>query len=284
MAHHLDPNAAPPISGSVPSELNANNPSTREGFIDEVSGRQFGASGAAMAFFDVRKYPAAFAFWFERANDQMRLIAIIMGAAGAIGLLARDWRIALIVIAGAFGTVPFVFAYQAIEGDPNRYFLPSFGLIAALAAASSAIAVARSRQDTRSLLVSIVLIGAAYLQWMEHHDSGLASRNDGGGQGTIDAVRRDIPDGSIVVAIWIDATPLEYAEFVDGSLGTRLVVPGWPGEFKDRYAAWSRQKPVYIFADPHAMDNIRANFDPKELRDRLSSDGYHHIVQIVTPG
>ena len=126
-----------------------------------------------------------------------------------------------------------------------------------------------------------MLFGAVALQWMDNSSS-LNGRYDSGGQGTIDTVRRDIPDGAIVVAIWVDATPLEYAEFVDQSLGTRLIVPGWPGEFIDRYAAWEKVKPVYIFADPHAMDNIHANFSPKSISDVVSSDGYHHIVRVLS--
>ncbi len=281
VAHHLDPNAAPPIFGTVPSELDANHASTPAGFIDEVSGRQFGASNAALTLFDVRKYPAAFAYWWQQSYAQIPPFAIILGGIGAIGLLVRDWRLAAVVFAGTFGVVPFVYAFKAVEGDPNRYFLPSFALMAALAAASSRLAIPRTEQGARSIFVSIVLFGAVALQWMDNSSS-LNGRYDSGGQGTIDTVRRDIPDGAIVVAIWVDATPLEYAEFVDQSLGTRLIVPGWPGEFIDRYAAWEKVKPVYIFADPHAMDNIHANFSPKSISDVVSSDGYHHIVRVLS--
>jgi hypothetical protein len=283
VAHHLDPNAAPPILGTVPSELDANHPSTLAGFIDVVSGRQFGASDAALALFDVRKYPAALAYWWQQSYAQIPPFAIVLGAIGALGLLVRDWRLAAVVFAGTFGVLPFVYAFKAVEGDPNRYFLPSFALMAALAAASSRLPIPRTEQGTRSILVSIVLFGAVALQWMDNSGGSFRGRYDPGGQGTIDTVRRDIPDGAIVVAIWIDATPLEYAEFVDRSLGTRLVVPGWPGEFIDRYAAWNRVKPVYIFADSHAMDNIRANFSPKSITDVVSSDGYHHIVRVHSP-
>jgi hypothetical protein len=280
VAHHLDPNAAAPILNSVPSEMDANHPSTLDGFVDEVSGRQFGASNAALALFNLPQYPAAIAYWWQQAYLQLPPLAVVLGAVGALGLLVRDPRSAAVVIAGTFGTLPFVYVYKAVEGDPNRYFLPSFALVAALAAASARIPIPRSTQDVRSILVSILLICTAW--WQRSGSSGaLNARFDTGGQGAIDAVRRDIPDGSVVVAIWVDATPLEYAQFVDHSLGSRIIVPGWPGEFAGRYAAWERVRPVYIFADPHAMDNIHANFKPSSVRDAMSSDNYHHIVRIV---
>ena len=281
VAHHLDPNAVAPVSGSVPSEMDANHPSTVEGFIDEVSGRQFGASNAALALFNLPQYPAAIAYWWQQAYLQLPPLAVILGAVGALGLLVRDPRSAAVVIAGTFGTLPFVYVYKAVEGDPNRYFLPSFALVAALAAASARIAIPRSTQDARSILVSILLICTAWWQWSASNGA-LNARLDTGGQGAIDAVRQDIPDGSVVIAIWVDATPLEYAQFIDHSLGSRIIVPGWPGEFADRYAAWNRVKPVYIFADPHAMDNIHANFKASSVRDSISSDDYHHIVRIVS--
>ncbi len=113
--------------------------------------------------------------------------------------------------------------------------------------------------------------------------NGFAARRDTGGTGTIATVQSEIPDGAIVVAGWVDATPLEYAEFVDHSLGSRTIVIGWPGAFRDQYASWVRSKPVYILADNNTMGNIRATLPASMLDDRPSADGYHRIIRVLGP-
>ncbi len=114
--------------------------------------------GAVMAFFAVQRYPAVAAYWWEHANDQLPMPVILLGFAGAIGLAVRSPRLTGVVLAGTLGALPFVFAYKDVEGDPNRYFLPSFALIAALAATSSGLPIPRSTQSLRSIVVSVLLL------------------------------------------------------------------------------------------------------------------------------
>jgi hypothetical protein len=121
---------------------------------------------------------------------------------------------------------------------------------------------------------------AVALQW-DRSAPALADRLNPGGQPSIDSVRRNIPDRSIVVAGWIDATSLQYAAFVDHSLGSRLIVAGWPGEFRDRYLAWTRLRPVYIYADPHTFANVQTALPRAWLTASAGSDGYHHIFRVI---
>jgi hypothetical protein len=279
-AHGLDPLAGPPFDGAGASEWDANHTRTLAGFFDEVSGRQFGVSDALQSIFNVKQYPAAIAYWWELAQAQLPLPATILAVFGTVGLLMRDRRSVLILAVGTLGVMPFVFAYKNIEGDVNRYFLPSFAVMAVLAALSARVDVPRVDLFGRRFAVCIVLLAALSLQW-NRSAGALANRFDPGGRLAIDEVRRTIPDRSIVVAGWIDATSLEYAAFVDGSLGSRLVVAGWPGEFRDQYLAWTRQQPVYIYADPHTFDNVRAALPRAWLTELPGSDGYHHVIRVI---
>jgi hypothetical protein len=279
-AHGLDPLAGPPFGGAGASEWDANHTRTLAGFLDEVSGRQFGASDALRSIFNVKQYPAAIAYWWQLAQMQLPLLATIVAVFGAIGLLVRDRRSALILAAGTLGVVPFVYAYKNVEGDVSRYLLPSFAVVAVLAAVSARIDVPRVELFGRRFAACIVLMVAVALQW-DRSSGALRDRFDRGGQPSIDSVRRNIPDRSIIVAGWIDATSLEYAAFVDRSLGSRLVVAGWPGEFRGQYLAWTRQRPVYIYADPHTFANVQAALPRAWLNESAGSDGYHHIFRVI---
>jgi hypothetical protein len=145
---------------------------------------------------------------------------------------------------------------------------------------SARIDVPRVELFGRRFAACIVLMVAVALQW-DRSSGALRDRFDRGGQPSIDSVRRNIPDRSIIVAGWIDATSLEYAAFVDRSLGSRLVVAGWPGEFRGQYLAWTRQRPVYIYADPHTFANVQAALPRAWLNESAGSDGYHHIFRVI---
>jgi len=91
--------------------------------------------------------------------------------------------------------------------------------------------------------------------------SALLARFDVGGQPLIDAIRRDVPDGAIIIAPWADATSLAYGAFVERELGSRIVTLGWPNDFAARYPAWMHAKRVFIYANGYALAELRlANF------------------------
>jgi hypothetical protein len=128
-----------------------------------------------------------------------------------------------------------------------------------------------------------LLACAAWAQWSVNAGATLAYRLDSGGQPAIDTVARFVPDGSIVVAGWVDATSLEYGAFVERALGSRVIVPGWPGEYAAEYGAWAQARRVYVFADPNTYANLRGSLPAAWLTDEPGSDGYHHVVRVQPP-
>jgi hypothetical protein len=282
-AHGLDPLALPPFDGSIASSWDANHPRTLAGFLTEVTGSQFGAGGRALAAFDVRTYPAAAAYWWQHAQAQLPLLAFVLAALGTLALALRDPRSLGILGAGTLLTLPFVNAFQDVEGDVNRYFLPSFALVAVLASQSSRLKIARIAAPARAAVACVLLASADWSQWSANGNANLAYRFDAGGQAAIDTVRRFVPDGAIVVAGWVDATTLEYGAFVERTLGSRAIVTGWPSQFAAEYGAWAAVRPVYVFADPNTLGNLRGSLPAAWLTDEPGSDAYHHLVRVRPP-
>jgi hypothetical protein len=282
-AHGLDPLAQPPFDGTVASEWDSNHPRTLAGFLTEVSGSQFGASSRALAVFDVRAYPAAAVFWWQHAQPELPLLAFVLAALGAFALAVRDPRSLAILAAGTLGALPFVNAFQDVEGDVNRYFLPSFATIAVLAALSARLTLARVPPRVSRTVAAALLAVAAAQQWNANASGTLAYRFDAGGQPTIDGVERFVPDGAIVVAGWVDATSLEYGAFVEHALGSRVVVPGWPSQFAASYPAWAAVRPVYVFADPNTYANLKSGVPAGWIVEEPGSGAYRHIVRVRPP-
>jgi hypothetical protein len=281
-AHGLDPTAAAPVLAAGTSAWDTDHPRSLAGFLAEISGSQFGASGALLALFDVRGYAPAAALWSKHLQTQLPVLAIVLGTLGALGVLLRDARSAAVLAAGTLGAIPFVYAYRGVEGDIDRYFLPSFALIALLAATSARLSIEGFAPALRRIAVIVLLAIALASQWAANRGA-LDGRLDKGYQGSIDAVRRDIPDGAIVVAGWVLGTTLEYGAYVDRSLGSRIIVVGWPSDFKKSYARWSAAKPVYIFADDDTLPNAREVIPKAWITNRLSSDGHDHVLRIEPP-
>jgi len=279
-AHGLDPLAGAPFDGSAASLWDTNHTRTLSGFITEVSGSQFGAAGRLLSLFNVKSYAEAGSYWWQQLQPQMPMLAIVLGAIGSVGLVLRDPRSTAILAAGTFGVLPFVTAYKNVEGDVNRYFMPSFAVVAIFAALSARIEIVRFAPAARFIVACIALIIAARMQW-NTNASTLGDRFDTGGQPEINAVRRYTPDDAIIVTGWVDATSLSYASFVDHSLGSRVIVVGWPGEFTGSYLKWQKLRPVYIYADEHTLSNARSSIPQAWVTDTAGSDSYHHFLHVV---
>ncbi|MDE2572362.1 MAG: hypothetical protein KGM44_07570, partial [bacterium] len=54
------------------------------------------------------------------------------------------------------------------------------------------------------------------------------------------------PPNAVVVAPWLDATPLGYAAYVERSMGGRVIVSAWPKEVAAEIPAWREHHPVYV--------------------------------------
>ena len=62
------------------------------------------------------------------------------------------------------------------------------------------------------------------------------------------------PDGAIIIANWTFATPLGYAAYVDRTLGKRIVVTAFPGDYSSYYPQWLKSHRLYTVNEPAWQD------------------------------
>jgi 4-amino-4-deoxy-L-arabinose transferase-like glycosyltransferase len=251
-AQHLDPSAAAPLFGVSGLDWDMNAPRTWPGFLNEVLARNEGASGVVKATFDLRTLPGASTTWFAYATTQFSSWFLLLAVAGVAALALADRRALSVVVAGTLGGLLFAYRYRT-DLSIDRYMLVSFAVAAALAAALTRLHVPRVRPAQLALITTIVLSLLAADSWLINRTS-IAELRREGNQSLIDAVRRDVPDGAIVVAPWAIATSLGYGTAVEHALGSRTIVSAWPTQHFGAYERWSRLRRVVIYVDTETAD------------------------------
>jgi len=277
VAHHIDPTDAPPLSGQVSSiAWDTNRPSTLSGFITEVSGSQFGASEHATRVFAITKYPGYVRQWMNLVADQFNWpIAAVAVFSAALLLFSR--KSAAVLVLGAAASVPFAIAYQEVEGDIVRYLMPS--LATALAFIAALPSLFESSLVRRVLLVfAAFLLAFTTLYGISTRAYVHAGANDPA-SGITAIVERRVPDDAILVTQWVDAASLAYAQFVDGRLGKRTLVVGWPGAYVSMYPQWTAQKRVFILVDGSTIGNL-ATVPSNWLVAQPKIEGWHQLYEI----
>lgn len=216
-------------------------PSSLSGFVQEVSGSDFGAGESVARMLDWKTY-AENVGYLDTLVREATPAGVAFAFVGAFALLRKE-RVAgvALILAGIVPTA-FGFAYT-IEADRLRYDLIGFATVAMFAGFGVA-AIGRSFPALRSLVLGVLFVTpAALLVW---HASIFEQRNSLGAQPTIDAVRARTPNNAVLVAPWLFATPLAYAAYVDHSLGHRVVETAWLSDDADLVPRWMRTRPVYV--------------------------------------
>jgi hypothetical protein len=225
-------------------------PRTAAGFLDKVLGRQEHAPAFLFEAFDPRVLPAAAAAWLRIANAQYRAWLLVLAAAGAAALLWYDRRALSVLFAGAIGGIMFAYVYRD-DAHLDRYYLLSFAVTAALAAASSRIVLPRlpaaAGRVTATLALALVAAFAVAGDRPDPHPRWLED-----GEAIVAAVAHDAPDNAIVIAQWNEASALRYGAFVEHALGGRTIVSADPGQYQARYAAWGSTRPLILYLAPRA--------------------------------
>jgi hypothetical protein len=108
----------------------------------------------------------------------------------------------------------------------------------------------------------------------------IAELRYGRGQATIDAVRRDTPDGAIVVAPWYDALTLGYGSAVEHALGSRIIIAARLDSYTDAYPRWARMRRVLIFTNIGAQAQI-AGIPPDWLHPLPSSLRFYSVYEVL---
>jgi hypothetical protein len=223
-------------------------PRTPAGFLDIVLGRNEHASSFLLRAFDPRGVPSAAAAWFSIANAQYRTGLLVLAAIGVAALAWYDRRALSVLFAGVAGGLLFAYAYRD-DAHLDRYYVLSFAVTAALAAAASRIVLPRVPAAAASIAASLALALVTMAAVPGDRPNPLP-RPPEDGEAIVAQIARDVPSNAIVVAEWNEATALRYGAFVEHALGGRTIVSATPDQYEARYPAWSRGRPVVIFLSP----------------------------------
>jgi hypothetical protein len=272
-AHHLDPTTTLGVPPGRPYWDYAH-PSTPAGIKRELAGSDFNVGHGLAGIFSVAGYGRIGGRYADAARDEFGWLALGAALLG-FALVVRDEPVlaAGLVLAVAL-PIPFVLSYTA-ESDVERYFLPSYWLIAVLAGVGASRGIAGYMRENSALVTSLatatVLIFAMHVGWT--NKDLLQQRSDDGAEKYVDRVIAATPDGAVIVANWAYATPLAYAAYVQGRMGHRIVETAWVGDDQAYLKRWISERPVYavFVGDPPYI---------KGLRFEAADGGYPPILRV----
>lgn len=276
-----DPTSGPPLfhMGSIDWNMQAG--STVAGFLDEVLGRNEGASGSLRAVGHVDIVPSAIAAWFTLLMRQFNLVTIVLAALGAIVLATINLRALTILVAGTLGGVIFSYIYRT-DAHLDRYVFVSYAIVAVLAAAVSRMRIPRLAAPIVATATALIL-AVLTVRAVAINRGPVTPHVPSDGARIIAAVALDTPGTAIVVAQWNDAGALGYGAYAARTLGSRLIVGAWPGDFLYEYGIWSVQRPLYVLESPIALRELPERFGDVTITERPSRLPGYHLYEVESP-
>jgi hypothetical protein len=176
----------------------------------------------------------------------------------------------------AFGALPvFFFLSYPAEAEVDRYYAPAYlamVVLAAYAATSLARALEQPVRFAALLTGAVYLVFALSIDVHGNHDQ-FANRYDRDAADYAARVTRDTPAHSIVVSLWLYATPLAYKAYVERGFGDRILVTGLPLDYASFYPVWSARRPVVIVSDEPV--------DVPGFQTRELGHGVPHLWELV---
>jgi len=273
VGHGLDPTAnLPGVNGGI--FWNYNDPRTLNGLSLELTGSQFQTPGYFLAAFNPTHAAEAALVFAAGTRAQYGIVATLLIGAGFIAAWRRNWRATLVLCIACTAGLLFSVVYPN-EGDVGRYRLLASWLAVPLL---GALTPQRNNRSARLLALALVLIlaGGAATAFVEHRGFFVHAPREGG-RWIIDAVRPNVPPGSVIVTGWLDATSLAYGAYVDGSLAGRVVVSD--NELRlNLYQRWAADRPVFVLVDPHYVTELPG------ARDYANLDPYHELYRVDREG
>lgn len=276
-----DPTGGAPLFGHGSIAWSMQSGRTLDGFLDEVLGRHEGASGSLRAVAQYELVPSAIGAWLTLLAREFNIVTIVLAAIGAITLAASNLRALTILISGTIGGVIFAYVYRT-DMHLDRYVFVSYAIVAVLAAAVSRLHVPRVPQRALAALAALVLAGLTVRAIAINHGPVTPSSPTDGAQ-IVAAIAQDTPDNAIVLAQWNDAGALAYGAYAAHTLGTRLIVAAWPGDFAYLYRPWAAQRPFYILVSPIAGSDLSVLAQRIPLVRHDSSLGYYRLYEVESP-
>lgn len=240
-AQRRDPTLALGIAPGRPFWDN-NHPSTWQGFVQQISGSEFGTTGALAHMASRAPYAANGPAYLEALARELTPLGVLLALGGVLVLLRREPWLASSLFLAALVPTAFGLAYS-VEADRERYYLVSFAM-AAVFAGYAAAAIARAERSLRIAAAATVAVLAVLL--LNANRDIFAQWNSPGAEAVISSALAHTPGNAILIAPWIYATPLAYGTYVEHALGNRIVETAWLADDAARVPGWTKIRPVYV--------------------------------------
>ncbi len=279
VAYNLDPNLGLPFGsnsfGVDWGQFLVNSPAS---FLRMMNGAS-SAQSYGWIVLNPYHWPGFVTDWITRMQGEISVVVIFLALMGAI-VVATKRPLQLIVVAGGYAGMPFAIAYGAVESDVMRYLLPSFGITMALAAVAPAL-IESGLQRRVATALFVAVLGA--IGWSEYtaHRPQHAYQITRANQDAIDIVRDHVPDGAIVITSWLDLTTLGYGKYIDGSLGSRLIVGGWPSDLLPSIRALSKTHRVFVLADFVIQPSLAGQHTPLSWQHPVGNWLGREVVELI---
>ena len=251
-----------------------NAPSTEAGFVNEITGASFGAAPLWVGIVDPRNWLGDLRVLYRTIHDGFDIVFAVVMALGILLLLHRRAAICIMLLVGAISAAFTATALAGAEGDPSRYLMLVMW-IAALFAGAVTVEFTWNI-DPRRWVWALVLLGNAIYLVIANHGVGGAQSAVSNRQ-LITWAAQVVPQHSIIVTPWADATTLAYGAYADGSLANRTIVAAPPLALASQYAAWSAREPVYVVTSASKPLN-----DPRFRAVGSPGDG-HALFEYTAP-
>jgi 4-amino-4-deoxy-L-arabinose transferase-like glycosyltransferase len=245
-AERKDPTLALGIPPGRPFWDN-DHPSTFAGFRTEVSGSEFAPGSSLAAILSPRTYAKLPDGYGSELVNEFGPVALALALGGVLALAVAEPLPAVGLLLAGFLSVPFALGYPA-ESDIERYFLPSFWIVALFAAVGTSrmVKMIEPRYAFARRAGGFVVLGFLAALTAYANRGIIEQRYDDGASRFIAEIRARTPPNAIVVASWNYATPLAYGAYVEHSLGDRIIVVGWPTDYESLYFRWLRSRPIFV--------------------------------------
>ncbi len=258
-AQRLDPTLALGLPPGRPF-WDSDHPAAWAGFWAEVGGGEFGTMKALARLTDpavIRQFPDRFG---KEAVGDLAGGVMLVALIGLGTVLRRAPFAALGILGGTLLPVLFVLAYPA-ESDPERYFLPSYWAIGVFFGAGADLlahgGLVRTPRAVTAVVAALFLFAAGSDIYTNR---GAFSADDTSAREFIDRIIHNTPPNAVIVTPWMYATPLAYAAYVQKRLGDRIVVTGWPNDYRGYYGRWiAAHRPIIFVTDEPviSVDGLR---------------------------
>lgn len=219
-----------------------NHPSTWRGFLQQVSGSEFGTTGVLSTILSPQIYLASGPEYLRTMVRELTPPGALLTLIGFIVLFRREPWLASSVALAALVPTAFGLAYS-LEADQQRYYMFSFAVSAVLAGYAAAAAARAERSLRVAAAATMVVLVAALL--VGNRDT-FAQRGSSGAETVITSALTHTPANAILIAPWLYAAPLAYGAYVEHSLGNRIVETAWLVDDAARVPEWTKKRPVFV--------------------------------------